>query len=66
MVTLKARLDIFGHGIWPRHIRTGITDAISEEHKTIYAKRRVPLRRYAIPDEVAHRPCPAYWRQQVF
>jgi len=40
--------------ICPGPIRTGITDAISEEHKTIYAKRRVALRRYAIPEEVAH------------
>ncbi|QJB69943.1 SDR family NAD(P)-dependent oxidoreductase [Parasphingorhabdus halotolerans] len=40
--------------ICPGPIRTGITDAISEEHKTIYAKRRVPLRRYGIPEEVAH------------
>ncbi len=40
--------------ICPGPVRTGITDAISEEHKTIYAKRRVPLRRYAIPEEVAH------------
>lgn len=40
--------------ICPGPIRTGITDGISEEHKTIYAKRRVPLRRYAIPEEVAH------------
>lgn len=40
--------------ICPGPIRTGITDAIPEEHKTIYAKRRVPLRRYAIPEEVAH------------
>jgi len=39
--------------ICPGPIRTGITDAISEEHKTIYAKRRVPLRRYGIPEEVA-------------
>ncbi|AMO72917.1 3-oxoacyl-ACP reductase [Sphingorhabdus sp. M41] len=40
--------------VCPGPVRTGITDAISEEHKTIYAKRRVPLRRYAIPEEVAH------------
>nr|WHW29382.1 putative SDR family oxidoreductase [uncultured bacterium] len=40
--------------ICPGPIRTGITDAISEEHKTIYAKRRIPLRRYGIPEEVAH------------
>jgi len=66
MVSLKAWFDIIGHGIWPYHIRNGITDAISEEHKTIYARRRVPLCRYAIPDEVVHRPCPACCRQQVF
>jgi 3-oxoacyl-[acyl-carrier protein] reductase len=40
--------------ICPGPIRTGITDAIPEEHKQIYAKRRVPLRRYGIPEEVAH------------
>lgn len=40
--------------ICPGPVRTGITDAIPEEHKTIYAKRRVPLRRYSIPEEVAH------------
>ena len=27
---------------------------IAEEHKTIFAKRRVALRRYAEPEEVAH------------
>lgn len=40
--------------ICPGPIRTGMTDAISEEHKTIYAKRRVALKRYAEPEEVAH------------
>ncbi|MEM1053182.1 MAG: SDR family NAD(P)-dependent oxidoreductase [Pseudomonadota bacterium] len=40
--------------ICPGPIRTGITEAIPEEHKEIYAKRRVPLRRYGIPEEVAH------------
>lgn len=40
--------------ICPGPIRTGITDAIPEENKTIYAKRRVPMRRYGIPEEVAH------------
>ena len=39
--------------VCPGPIRTGITDAIPEEHKTIYAKRRVPLRRYGFPEEVA-------------
>ncbi|MEM6828363.1 MAG: SDR family NAD(P)-dependent oxidoreductase [Pseudomonadota bacterium] len=40
--------------VCPGPIRTGITDAIPEEHKEIYAKRRVPLRRYGFPEEVAH------------
>ncbi len=40
--------------ICPGPIRTGITEGISEEHKEIYAKRRVPLRRYGIPEEVAN------------
>ena len=39
--------------ICPGPIRTGMTDAISEEHKTIYAKRRTALRRYGEPEEVA-------------
>jgi 3-oxoacyl-[acyl-carrier protein] reductase len=40
--------------ICPGPIRTGITDRISEEHKTIYAKRRTALGRYGDPEEVAH------------
>ena len=39
--------------ICPGPIRTGMTEAISEEHKTIYAKRRTALRRYGEPEEVA-------------
>ncbi|MEM7219202.1 MAG: SDR family NAD(P)-dependent oxidoreductase [Pseudomonadota bacterium] len=40
--------------ICPGPIKTGMTQAIPEEHKTIFAKRRVALRRYADPEEVAH------------
>ena len=40
--------------VCPGPIRTGITEAIPEEHKEIYANRRVPLRRYGFPEEVAH------------
>ena len=40
--------------ICPGPIRTGITARIPEEHKEIFAKRRVPLRRYGHPEEVAH------------
>jgi 3-oxoacyl-[acyl-carrier protein] reductase len=40
--------------ICPGPIRTGMTQAIPEEHKAIFAKRRVALLRYADPEEVAH------------
>ena len=40
--------------ICPGPIRTGMTAAIPDEHKTIFAKRRTALRRYGDPVEVAH------------
>jgi len=40
--------------VCPGPIRTAITERISEEHKTIYAKRRTALGRYGDPEEVAH------------
>ena len=40
--------------ICPGPIRTAITERISEEHKTLYAKRRTALARYGDPEEVAH------------
>lgn len=40
--------------ICPGPIRTGMTDAIPEEAKAEYARRRVALNRYADPEEVAH------------
>ena len=40
--------------VCPGPIRTGMTAAIPEEAKESYAKRRVPLRRYGEPEEVAH------------
>lgn len=40
--------------ICPGPIRTSLTDAIPEEHKTIFAKRRTALKRYGYPEEVAH------------
>ena len=40
--------------ICPGPIRTAITERISEEHKTIYARRRTALGRYGEPEEVAH------------
>jgi 3-oxoacyl-[acyl-carrier protein] reductase len=40
--------------ICPGPIHTGITAAIPDAAKTKFARRRVPLRRYAEPEEVAH------------
>ena len=40
--------------ICPGPIRTGMTEAIPEDAKVRFARRRVPLRRYGEPEEVAH------------
>ncbi|MEM1143882.1 MAG: SDR family oxidoreductase [Pseudomonadota bacterium] len=48
------REGITVNAICPGPIRTGLTEMFEEEHKQIFAKRRVPLRRYGIPEEVAH------------
>ncbi len=40
--------------ICPGPITTGMTQRISDEHKTLYAKRRTALGRYGDPEEVAH------------
>lgn len=40
--------------ICPGPIATAMTDRISQEHKTIFAKRRTALKRYGDPEEVAH------------
>ena len=40
--------------ICPGPINTGMTQAIKDEHKAIFAKRRSALLRYGEPEEVAH------------
>ena len=40
--------------ICPGPINTAMTAAIPDEDKQIYARRRVPLKRYGEPEEVAH------------
>ncbi len=40
--------------VCPGPIHTGMTAGISDEAKETYARRRVPLRRYGQPEEVAH------------
>lgn len=42
------------NAVGPGPIRTGMTDLIPEEAKQKFARRRVPVRRYAEPEEVAH------------
>ena len=40
--------------VCPGPIHTGITAAIPEADKTLFANRRTALRRYGEPEEVAH------------
>ena len=40
--------------VCPGPINTGMTALIPDEAKSRFARRRVPLRRYGEPDEVAH------------
>lgn len=49
-----ARKHITVNCICPGPIRTGMTAVISDEHKQLFAKRRVPKGRYAEPEEVAN------------
>ena len=58
-LTRTLSLELAEHGltvncICPGPIRTGMTQAISEGDKAEFARRRVALKRYAEPEEVAH------------
>lgn len=57
-LTKSMAVELGRHGInvnciLPGPIDTGMTASISAEDKATYAKRRVPLRRYGDPEEVA-------------
>lgn len=57
-LTKSLAVELGRHGvtvncICPGPILTGMTEAIPDEAKATYARRRVPLRRYGIPEEVA-------------
>jgi 3-oxoacyl-[acyl-carrier protein] reductase len=58
-LTKSFAVELGRHGITvncicPGPINTGMTAGISDEAKETYAKRKVPLRRYGDPEEVAH------------
>ena len=58
-LTKSFAVELGRHGITvncicPGPINTGMTAGIDEVAKATYAKRRVPLRRYGDPEEVAH------------
>lgn len=40
--------------VCPGPINTGMTAAIPDEQKAVFARRRTALRRYGEPEEVAH------------
>lgn len=48
------RHNITVNAICPGPIDTAMTSGINDEAKEIYARRKVPLRRYGNPEEVAH------------
>lgn len=58
-ITKSFAVELGRHGVTvncvcPGPINTGMTQEIDSESKEKYARRRVPLRRYGAPEEVAH------------
>lgn len=58
-LTKSMAVELGRHGvtvncICPGPIETGMTEQIPDEAKSTYSRRRVPLRRYGAPEEVAH------------
>ena len=47
------KLGVTVNCVCPGPIRTGMTELIPEEAKVKFARRRVPMRRYGDPEEVA-------------
>jgi 3-oxoacyl-[acyl-carrier protein] reductase len=54
MAVELGRTGVTVNCICPGPINTGMTAGIADEAKETYARRRVPLRRYGEPEEVAH------------
>ena len=58
-LTRSLAVELGGNGVTvncvcPGPIHTGMTAVIADDAKTKFARRRVPLRRYGDPEEVAH------------
>lgn len=58
-LTRALAVELGAHGVTvnavcPGPIHTGMTAAIPDDAKSTFARRRVPLRRYGTPEEVAH------------
>lgn len=53
MAVELGRFGITVNCICPGPVNTGMTSGISDEAKEVYARRKVPLRRYGDPEEVA-------------
>ncbi len=54
MAVELARHGITANCICPGPVNTGMTEAVPADAKQTYARRRVPMRRYGEPEEVAH------------
>jgi len=54
LATELGKEGITVNAICPGPILTGMTDWIPEEERDIYSRRRIALRRYGDPEEVAH------------
>lgn len=54
LATELGRHNVTVNAVCPGPIRTAMTSDITDEAKETYARRRVPLRRYGDPEEVAH------------
>jgi 3-oxoacyl-[acyl-carrier protein] reductase len=48
------RLGVTANCVCPGATLTGMTEAIPDEHRAVFARRYIPVGRYGRPEEVAH------------